>query len=178
MNPRRRADYRKEWERTPVTGVSWRDAQAYARWLSGKTGQPYRLLSEAEWEYACRAGSEAAYCFGDNEAELGDYAWFDGNSGGRTHPVGGKKPNGFRLYDMHGNVLEWCEDILKDSYWDKPGDLKANGGAWTTGRGMPVLRGGSWYISPHVLRSAGRSGYYGADRSDNFGFRLARTLSF
>ena len=160
MNPRRRADYRKEWERTPVTGVSWRDAQAYARWLSGKTGQPYRLLSEAEWEYACRAGSEAAYCFGDNEAELGDYAWFHGNSGGRTHPVGEKKPNGFGLYDMHGNVSEWCEDVWNDIYEDKPDELKATGGAWTTGDSkMRVLCGGSWYVDPQDLRAAYRNNY-------------------
>jgi formylglycine-generating enzyme required for sulfatase activity len=161
----------------PVIDVSWEDAREYVTWLSHKTGQPYRLLSEAEWEYACRAGSEAAYCFGDDEAELGVNAWYDANSKGETHPVGGKKPNRFGLYDMHGNVWEWCEDAWHERYAYKPGELKETGGAWTTGDvGGRVLRGGSWVSSPENLRAAARvrdgTGFRHSDR----GFRVARTI--
>ncbi len=187
--------------RRPVIDVSWEHARAYAKWLSRKVGQPYRLLSEGEWEYACRAGSEAAYCFGDNEAELGDYAWYNGNSKSRTHPVGEKMPNKFGLHDMHGNVWEWCEDVWHESYEDKPGEItmppglfhapfgvgvfaealggEANGGARTTGGGGGrVLRGGSWNSVPTLLRSANRDGLIAGFRSGSCGFRLARTLLY
>ena len=93
----------------PVINVSWDDIQPYLRWLSKVTGKPYRLLSEAEWEYAASAGSQTAYSFGDDEKELDRYAWFDENSGGKTHPVGEKLPNAFGLYDMYGNVYEWTD---------------------------------------------------------------------
>jgi formylglycine-generating enzyme required for sulfatase activity len=162
----------------PVIDVSWDDAQAYAKWLSQRTGQPYRLLSEAEWEYACRAGSEAAYCFGDDVAELSAYAWYRGKSRFRVHPVGQKRPNGFGLYDMHGNVSEWCQDVWNDSYGDKPEELKGTGGAWTTGDGgCRVLRGGSWGDIPQFLRSAYRLRNTADLRYDGIGFRLTRTLS-
>jgi formylglycine-generating enzyme required for sulfatase activity len=187
--------------RWPVIHVSWEEAQHYATWLSRKTGQPYRLLSEAEWEYACRAGSEAVYCFGDNEAELGDYAWYRANSEGRTHPVGEKKSNNFGLYDMLGNVWEWCEDVWHESYKDKPGEiamapglfnapfgegvfnealeLEAKGRAWTTGEsGRRVLRGGSWLDFLTDCRSAYRSRSSADYRNYDGGFRVARTLSF
>ena len=165
-------------EREPTINVSWYDAQAYAKWLSQKVGQPYRLLSEAEWEYGCRAGSEAAYCFGDNVMELGDYAWYRGTFRYRVHSVGQKRPNGFGLYDMHGNVSEWCEDVWNDSYGDKPKELKGTAGAWTTGDGgWRVLRGGSWGDIPQFLRSAYRLRNTADLRYDGIGFRLARTLS-
>ncbi len=187
--------------RKPVIHVSWEEAQHYVTWLFRKTGQRYRLLSEAEWEYACRAGSEAAYCFGDDEAKLGDYAWYAENSEGRTHLVGEKMPNKFGLYDMHGNVWEWCEDVLHESYEDKPGEttmdpvlfhapfgkgvfnealeLEANGGAWITGdSSRRVLRGGSWYNIPSSCRSAYGSLYPADVRSNKCGLRVARTLSF
>jgi formylglycine-generating enzyme required for sulfatase activity len=155
-------------ERRPVIDVSWDDAQAYTTWLSHKTGQPYRLLSEAEWEYACRAGSEAAYCFGDDEAELGDYAWYEKNSGFRTHPVGEKKPNAFGLYDMHGNVWEWCLDKVRpysvEPAIDPVGPLDSASRA---------LRGGSWDIFARYLRAADRSGSAREFRLRNFGFRCA-----
>ena len=99
----------------PVEHVSWDDAVAFCRKLSDlpaekSAGRVYRLPTQVEWEYACRAGSTTRYCFGDNAKDLGEYAWFDKNSGNTTHAVGGKKPNGWGLYDMHGNVYEWCSN--------------------------------------------------------------------
>src|SRR5207249_7461576 len=96
--------------RQPVIRVSWDDAKVYSAWLAKQTGKPYRLLTEAEWEYAARAGNPGRYSFGDNETQLGEYAWFSNNSDSKTQPVGTKKPNAFGLYDMHGNVWQWVED--------------------------------------------------------------------
>ena len=159
--------------RRPVIRVSWDDAKAYVNWLSHRTGQAYRLLSEAEWEYACRAGSDAAWSFGGDERLLGDYAWYNANSGRRTHPVGEKKPNDFGLYDVHGNVWEWCEDLWHENY--------EAGGAWATrtrDSGRRVLRGGSWGSDPQTLRAAFRDDfYYPDDRFYFLGFRVARTLN-
>jgi len=166
-------------DRFPIVGVSWDDAKAYAAWLGSKTGKAYRLLSEAEWEYACRAGTESAYSFGGDESQLDRYAWYSSKSGGRTHLVGEKLANEWGLHDMHGNVWEWCEDCWNDSYSAKPDSLKANGGAWTTGDcGRRVLRGGSWGFIPRDLRSASRGRNAADYRDDNIGFRLARTLSY
>ncbi len=179
IKPRKPEDQGRGRDCRPVIGVSWGEVQAYLKWLSRKTGQRWRLLSEAEWEYACRAGSEAAYCFGDDEAELGDYAWYDANSKSRPHSVGRKKSNKFGLYDMHGNVWEWCEDVWHDSYAGKPEDLKETGGAWTTGDSRRrVLRGGSWIGDPHSCRSADRRRIHADFRVDDIGFRLARTLNY
>ena len=100
----------------PVENVSWDDAMKFCEKLKQRTGQEFMLPSEAQWEYACRAGSSSKYCFGDAEEELGDYAWYDKNSEGRTHPAGRKKPNAWGLYDMHGNVWEWCQDWWADNY--------------------------------------------------------------
>ena len=161
--------------RRPVINVSWSETQVYAEWLRGETGKEYRLLSEAEWEYACRAGSATRYSFGDDPAELGDHAWFGGNSESQTHPVGQKQPNGFGLHDMHGNVGEWVEDGLHRDYKGAPD----GGGAWIEGgdKGIRVLRGGCWYNGPGDLRSAVRNWDHAGDRSGIVGFRLARTLS-
>jgi len=164
--------------RRPVINVSWKDARAYVAWLCRKTGQTYRLLSEAEWEYCCRAGSMARYSLGNDEEALGEYAWYHENSGGKTHPVGEKKPNTWGLYDMHGNVWEWCEDGWHESYKEKPEELNANGGAWTTRGGrLHVVRGGSWFNFPRNLRSAYRNGYVAGIRYNDSGFRVARTLT-
>jgi formylglycine-generating enzyme required for sulfatase activity len=97
-------------EEEPVVQVSWNDAVAFCRWLSGREGRPYRLPTEAEWEYACRAGSSTRWCMGDDPAQLHDFAWVRDDNGLTTHPVGQKLPNDFGLHDMHGNVWEWCLD--------------------------------------------------------------------
>ncbi|MCU0727854.1 MAG: formylglycine-generating enzyme family protein, partial [Planctomycetes bacterium] len=105
---------------SPVVDVSFEEAKAYCAWLSRRSGLRARLPSEAEWENACRAGSRTEYCFGDDEAKLGEYAWFDANSGGRAHAAGTKRPNAWGLYDLHGNVWEWCEDRWHDDYEGAP----------------------------------------------------------
>ncbi|RTL71675.1 MAG: formylglycine-generating enzyme family protein [Hyphomicrobiales bacterium] len=160
--------------RQPVINVSWNDAQLYVKWISKLTGRTYRLLTEAEWEYVARAGTETQYSFGDDESALEDYAWFSDNSEGHAHPVGEKKPNPFDLYDMHGNVWQWVQDCYVKSYQDAPAN----------GRAVPdkencfrVLRGSSWDGRAVSLRSARRSGNRPGLRSINVGFRLARTLN-
>jgi formylglycine-generating enzyme required for sulfatase activity len=159
----------------PATSVSLDDAQQYVAWLSRLTGQRYRLLSEAEWEYAARAGSTTAYSFGDDPATLGDYAWYHDNSKGKAHPVGLKKPNAWGLYDMHGNVWQWVEDCYHEHYTGAPED----GSAWIEGAdcGSRVVRGGSWDYPPQGLRSAVRTGFDSVVRYDGLGFRVGRTLA-
>jgi formylglycine-generating enzyme required for sulfatase activity len=157
----------------PVINVSWEDAVAYASWLSRRTGETYRLLSEAEWEYAARAGSQARWSFGEDESRLGNFAWFSSNSGSRTQPVGGKTANGFGLYDMHGNVWEWVEDCYEAGYSEQPSDGSAFTKSSCSDR---VFRGGSWYVTPRYLRSADRIRNTPGYRGDILGFRLARTL--
>jgi len=133
------------------------NAQAFCQKLSQITGKTYRLPTEAEWEYACRAGTTTRFYFGDDANQLGDYAWYEGNSGGTTHPVGQKKPNAWGLYDMHGNVWEWCEDNWHDSYKSAPSD----GSAWLIkDNDYQILRGGSWYGLPNLCRSAYRNFNY------------------
>lgn len=160
----------------PLINVSWEDFQQYVTWLSGLTGKPYRMLSEAEWEYAARAGASTLYSFGDAETKLGDYAWYANNAGLRTHPVGEKKPNAFGLYDVHGNVWEWVQDCDHDSYEGAPTD----GTAWTADAcEARVLRGGSWLSLANELDSAHRYGEATDYRVQGYilGFRIARTLT-
>jgi formylglycine-generating enzyme required for sulfatase activity len=162
----------------PVINVSWEDAQAYVAWLNQKTGltgrsDRYRLPSEAEWEYAARAGSQGPWSFGDDESRLGNFAWFDSNSGGRTQPVGGKTANGFGLHDMHGNVWEWVEDCWNGSY---SGALSDGSAGTTSGCSSRRSRGGSWLFAPQILRSANRNSDSPGNWNSNTGFRLARTL--
>ncbi|GCA95852.1 SUMF1/EgtB/PvdO family nonheme iron enzyme [Microcystis aeruginosa] len=115
----------------PVEFVSWFDAQKFCKKLSQLTRKNYRLPTEAEWEYACRAGTETRFSFGDEENQLGDYAWLTVNSNNATHPVGEKRPNPWGIYDMHGNVWEWCADQYHQSYATKPDNIKENGSiAW------------------------------------------------
>ncbi|MCA2668449.1 MAG: SUMF1/EgtB/PvdO family nonheme iron enzyme [Microcystis sp. M114S2] len=152
----------------PVEKVSWDDAQAFCQKLSQITGKTYRLPTEAEWEYACRAGTTTRFYFGDDANQLGDYAWYIGNSQKTTHPVGQKKPNAWGLYDMSGNVWEWCEDNWHNNYIGAPKD----GSAWLTNDNhSQILRGGSWYFNPYYCRSASRDFNYRRGSSD-FGFRV------
>jgi formylglycine-generating enzyme required for sulfatase activity len=158
----------------PVVNVSWDDAVAFCGWLGRKEGKTYRLPTEAEWEYACRAGSTARYCFGNDEEEkeLGDYAWYEKNSESRTHPVGEKRANAFGLYDMHGNVWQWCADWYDSGYYaasptdDPPGP--------STGS-YRVSRGGSWYHPARLCRSAARYHIEPGHRFILLGFRVARS---
>ena len=163
----------------PVETVSWNGAQEFLRKLNatvetrGRASLQFRLPSEAEWEYAARAGTQTAYTFGDDPARLGDYAWYLDNSNDQTHPVGQKQPNDFGLYDMHGNVWEWCADAWHDNYtgaptdgstWGSLGDEKAN----------RLLRGGSWSGRPNGVRGASRR-RVGPDLQDDFvGIRVVR----
>ena len=159
----------------PVINVSWDDAKQYADWLSKMTGKKYRLLTEAEWEYAARAGRQTRFSFGDDEAQLEQHAWYNRNSEKKTQPVGKKVANAFGLHDMHGNVYEWVEDSWHDSYRGAPTD----GSAWTKdgNESQRVVRGGSWGNSPRVLRAAYRSSDSPDIRDNDRGFRLARTLN-
>jgi formylglycine-generating enzyme required for sulfatase activity len=158
----------------PVEQVSWYDMQEFIKKLNEKEGtNKYRLPSEAEWEYACRAGTATRYSFGDDKSKLGDYGWHHDNSGSKTHPVGQKKPNSWGLYDMHGNVWEWVLDSWHDNYNGAPAD----GSAWESGDGARrVVRSGSWGDSARVCRSAFRT--HGVPHFRDFygGFRLLREV--
>jgi formylglycine-generating enzyme required for sulfatase activity len=154
----------------PVEQVNWNQTMEFCKKLSQKTGKNYRLPSESEWEYACRAGTKTKYYFGDDEKQLGDYAWYDGNSNWETHPVGQKKPNQFGLYDMHGNVWEWCSDRWHENYYNTLTD----GSSWETGTdNNRVRRGGSWSFSAALCRSAFRLRYSPGFYLRNLGFRVA-----
>jgi len=157
----------------PVEQMSLNAIQQFIAKLNQKTGQKYRLPSEAEWEYAARAGTTTEWSFGNDEERLGDYAWYFDNSGGKTQAVGQKLPNAFGLHDMHGNVWEWTLDCFHYNYAGAPTD----GSARTTGcdGAKRVLRGGSMYDLPEDLRSARRFGSNPIS-TDGDGFRLARDL--
>ena len=176
--------------RDPVVCVSWLDAQAYTRWLAAKTGKPYRLLTEAEWEYAARAGAQTSRPWGDDPdeaclyANVADFAartipgadlWRFHNCDDRntyTAPAGSYKPNAFGLYDMIGNAWEWVEDCWHEDYKGAPTD----GSAWTGGDcSGRVMRGGAWVNMPDFARSALRGWDAAGDRGDFRGFRVART---
>ena len=171
----------------PVEQVSWLDAVLFCNKLSeqekrtpfyringtGVTiagGNGYRLPTEAEWEYACRAGSTTFYPFGDEVGELGDHAWYNGNSGRKTNSVGQNRPNAWGLYDMLGNVWEWCQDWCEVGYYrasppaDPPGPSEAS---------SRVVRGGSWYFNPRYCRPAYRSRSMPEFRDSDLGFRVA-----
>ena len=161
----------------PVILVSWNGANSFCEWLSEKTGKNYSLPSEKQWEYACRAGTRTMYCFGDDADDLGDFAWYSANSGGRTHAVGKKKANAWGLYDMHGNVWEWCLDWY--DYYERPGNILE----WlfepfdSSGRKKKeyrVLRGGSWRYAPRGCRSASRERDRPTTTWNCHGFRIVR----
>jgi formylglycine-generating enzyme required for sulfatase activity/predicted Ser/Thr protein kinase len=156
-----------EGDNLPVEQVSWDEIQVFIEKLSKKSGIQYRLPTEAEWEYAARAGSMAAYSYGPDEVFLPDYAWFSANSGNSTHPVGTKQPNAWGLYDMAGNVWEWCQD------WGSAyphGDV-VNPSGPSTGADR-IGRGGSWSVPPEMCRSADRSASKPSNQGSDLGFRL------
>jgi formylglycine-generating enzyme required for sulfatase activity len=166
----------------PVVGVNWNDAQLYLAWLSRGTGKRYRLPTEAEWEYACRAGTTSAFSFGDTiRPDQANYdARFTWNGTARgvprrgTTPAGTYPANAWGLCDMHGNVWEWVQDVMHDSYEGAPPDAKA----WEEGgdQGRRVLRGGSWLYHPRYLRSAVRNGFSARMSNDKVGFRVVRDM--
>ena len=153
----------------PVINVSWDDAKAYVEWLAALTGQPYRLLSEAEWEYACRAGTTTRYWWGDGISE--DNANYDSRA---TTEVGSYPVSPFGLFDLHGNVWEWVEDRWHDTYEGAPED----GTPWLQGgESRRVMRGGCWCVDPGPLRAACRSRDNSGGRVVICGFRVARTFT-
>jgi formylglycine-generating enzyme required for sulfatase activity len=166
-----------DWGRggRPAIDVSWNDIAAeFLPWLSRKTGKRYRLLTEAEWEYAARAGTTTRYAFGDKigraQAHFSEHSW---GQAGKTMPAGSFQPNPFGLYDMHGNVWEWVQDCWNETYDGAPSE----GAAWTAGDcDRRVARGGSWYVYARDLRSAYRVSEPPDNRDNNMGFRVARTL--
>jgi formylglycine-generating enzyme required for sulfatase activity len=164
-------EYVKEGENYPASYVSWFQAGEFCKKLSEqeeKQGRKYRLPTEAEWEYACRAGSKTAYSFGESSKSLGNYAWFNGNSNGQTHPVGEKRANAWGLYDMHGNVWEWCSDWYgaypNGAVSDPVGPLKGS---------FRVLRGGCWIVEAALCQSAGRRCNFPSGSGSYYGFRVA-----
>ena len=156
----------------PVESVSWNDAREFVSKLNAmEPGATYRLPTEAEWEYAARAGSAAAYAFGDDAAQLDAYGWYADNAGNTTHPVGEKQPNAWGVYAMHGGVWEW----VQDRYGAYPSE------AATESVGPPpgnrrVIRGGGWLSPAEDCRVASRSHAHPAFRGAHVGFRLVRTV--
>jgi formylglycine-generating enzyme required for sulfatase activity len=153
----------------PVEKVSWKDAEEFCRRLSETAGQDVRLPTEAEWEYACRAGTATAFYFGDDVGRLGDYGWYDRNSGYQTHPVGQKQPNAWGLYDMLGNVCEWCMDWYGEDYYAKSPEDDPQGPSAGQFR---VQRGAAWLVWPDFCRSAMRSKDDPKLATDLGGFRV------
>jgi formylglycine-generating enzyme required for sulfatase activity len=157
----------------PVESISWNDAAAFCSKLSElaeekKAGRVYRLPTEAEWEYACRAGTKTAFYFGSDEKQLGDYTWHFANAGGKPHAVGQKKANAWGLYDMYGNVWEWCQDWYGE--YDTNQSVDPKGPKEGSNR---VRRGGCWRLAPGYFRSAYRDWGDPSYRDDYLGFRLA-----
>ena len=164
----------------PATYVSWDDATEFCETLTEierkagklKADEEYRLPTEAQWEYACRAGTTTAFSFGDDESKLGEYGWFDGNTGSEkdAHKVGMKKPNPWGLHDMHGNVWEWCSDWADSTLQGGTDPVGPEEGSLRVGRG-------GWGRDPGRCRSADRGGIDPSLRNDSLGFRVARSQS-
>jgi len=156
--------------KNPVDTISWNDAMKFCELASAKTGKIVRLPTEAEWEYACRGGAPTRFFFGEDSdfKQLGEYAWYEDNSERHTHPVGRKKPNSLGLFDMAGNVWEWCSDFYRGPFEDKTA---------TDPQGAPkgetrILRGGCWESGPLSCRSANRGGVNPERATSRFGFRV------
>ena len=168
--------YNSHGDSAAVTKVSWHDAQDFIQWLNKKEGgSRYRLPTEAEWEYAARAGTNTIYSWGNAKSQAGSYAWYDKNAYdvGRkyAHAVGTKKPNPWGLYDMHGNVWEWVQDWYNENYYRNSASTDPKGPS--SGR-YRVFRGGGWYDGAGYLRSADRNNNSPGFRNDGLGFRLVR----
>ncbi len=156
----------------PVENVSWDNIQLFIASLNvNEKTEAYRLPTEAEWEYVARAGSQKAYSFGDNPSKLKAYGWYAVTSGARTHPVGRLKPNRFGVYDMHGNVFEWCQDQYGADYYAKSPQRDPRGPSIDAER---VRRGGGWGSSGRICRSANRDSFASDYRASNTGFRLVK----
>ncbi|MDK2826972.1 MAG: hypothetical protein PWQ63_908 [Methanolobus sp.] len=158
----------------PVEKVSWADANQFIGILNSMEGtETYRLPTEAEWEYAARAGTETAFCFGDDTSMLVDYGWYDANSEDKTWPVGMKDANPWGLYDVYGNVAEWTQDEYHSNYYKAPTD----GSEWTGGvSGTRVFRGGSWHNADIDCRSAVRDSIGQGSRVEYIGFRVVKDI--
>ena len=188
-----------EGPRQPAVSMSQYAAKQYTKWLSLLTTTFYRLPTEAEWEYACRAGSTTAFSFGDDPADLDAHAWHYENADDETHPVGEKKPNAWGLYDMHGNASEWVLDAYDATWYEQiksaKGPTSAHAALCESDQLFPrVLRGGSWYLEPVDCRTAGRiqsddenwrsydpcfpqsPWWFASDESQDVGFRIVRPL--
>ncbi|MBD2176777.1 formylglycine-generating enzyme family protein [Pseudanabaena sp. FACHB-1998] len=164
------ANFRESLQ-APMENISWLEAQDFCQKLAARSphAHAYRLPSEAEWEYACRAGTNTTYHFGDSPAQLSDYAWFVDNANKRSQPVGQKVPNPWGLYEMHGGVWEWCEDVWHDNFNSAPAD----GTPWLEGNsGRRVRKGGSWSNEARLCRSASREWHWQSDRYKDIGFRV------
>ncbi len=156
-----------------ATYISWDDAIKFCEILSKKAGKKLTIPTEAQWEYACRAGSKTAYCFGNDASKLGDYAWCHANAheidDQYPHAVGRKKPNAWGLYDMHGNVWEWCRDWYSDEFYTKAKKADPEN---TTEAISRVVRGGAWNGAPGMSRSARRGGFRPDISNHDTGFRV------
>jgi formylglycine-generating enzyme required for sulfatase activity len=182
-------------EKHPVEHVSWLDAVKFCNKLGEMEGRAafyeiegggvgvadwnrtgYRLPTEAEWEYACRANAPSVtrYSYGNDVARLGDVAWYDGSSGGKTHPVGEKRPNNFGLFDMHGNVREWCADWYGWNHYTQSREDDPRG---LDGGSYRAYRGGGWHSPPDQARSAARNGHKPHESYEDLGFRLVLVQS-
>ncbi len=160
--------YFKKGDRYPVERVSWNDVQDYIRKLNKRSGRNYRLPTEAEWEYAAKSGGKREKYAGSNSVD--DVAWYNGNSGGTTHRVGTKQPNGLGLYDMSGNVWEWCQDWYDEDYYSSSPRQNPTGPVSGEER---LYRGGGWYDFPWLVRAAYRFRYSPGNAGNNVGFRLS-----
>jgi len=155
----------------PVENVSWEEAMKFCDKLSEKAKRIYTLPTESQWEYACRAGGAGRWCFGDDARELGKYVWYASNSEQKTHPVGTKSSNTFGLYDMHGNVWEWCLDFYDEKFYGSPDAMKID--PCNTNRGtFRVIRGGAWSSSPDSCCSSNRHSGKPDEGSGVVGFRV------
>jgi len=168
--------YFKSGSNYPVEQVSWNDVQEFIRRLNQQSGKRFRLPTEAEWEYAARSGGKREKWSGtSSEYELGEYAWYNKNSGGRPNPVGQKRPNGLGLYDMSGNVWEWCQDWYDEDYYSRR--VRDNPKGPDSGSSR-ALRGGSWLYYPVSIRVSFRGRYVPSNRNNYFGFRLILSSDF